>query len=304
MPRCETPITLVAPSLGSCRSSRTSTSTPSSPRSRSSRTRAPGEAARRRRRPARARRRVDRELRGARVRDPLGDELRRGASPLPARRLRPRPAMRSTASTRGRSGTRSRRSSRASSGRGSTRATSTSGPSRADFVAAREGRRGDPDRRCGRRRASGCSLGVGDVEGRLQDRVRPPEARRDHRRPAGRGGALPRAARGPAAARASGRGPRRGCARAGVDTIGGLAALSDADLGAVLPGSRRPAPARPRTRHRPARPRARAGAGVGLARRTRSRATSPTASRCTSRSAGSPSSSSERLRNSGLSGAR
>ncbi len=46
-------------------------------------------AARRRRRPARPRRRRDRELRRAALRDPLGDVVRRGASPLPAGRLRP-----------------------------------------------------------------------------------------------------------------------------------------------------------------------------------------------------------------------
>ena len=41
------------------------------------------------RRSSRTRRRRDRELRGAEVRDPLGDVLRRGAAPLPARGLRP-----------------------------------------------------------------------------------------------------------------------------------------------------------------------------------------------------------------------
>ena len=46
-------------------------------------------AADRRRRPARPRRRRDGELHGARLRDPLGDVVRRGAAPLPARRLRP-----------------------------------------------------------------------------------------------------------------------------------------------------------------------------------------------------------------------
>ena len=43
----------------------------------------------RRRRPARPRRRRDRELRGALVRDPLGDVGRGGAPPLPARGVRP-----------------------------------------------------------------------------------------------------------------------------------------------------------------------------------------------------------------------
>ena len=52
------------------------------------------EAADRRRRPARARCRRDRELRGAQVRDRLGDVLRRGAAAVPARDLRPAEAQR------------------------------------------------------------------------------------------------------------------------------------------------------------------------------------------------------------------
>ena len=84
------------------------------------------QAARGRRRPEGPRRGRDRELRRAQARHPLGDELRRGAAPLPGRRLRaaaPRPLPRVLAGglehgARGRA----RRSSRP----GSTRATSTS----------------------------------------------------------------------------------------------------------------------------------------------------------------------------------
>src|SRR5207244_1474422 len=49
---------------------------------------APHEAPRRRRRSARSRRRGNGELRGAEVRDPLRDELRRGAPAMSARRVR------------------------------------------------------------------------------------------------------------------------------------------------------------------------------------------------------------------------
>ena len=97
----------------------------------------PLEAAGRGRRPARPRRCRDRELRRAAVRNPLGDELRRGAPPLSARGLHaaaqeplPRVLERGL-------GRRSARSCRSSSGRGSTRATSTSASWREDFLAAR-----------------------------------------------------------------------------------------------------------------------------------------------------------------------
>ena len=65
------------------------------------------------------------------VRDPLGDELRRGAAPLPGRGLRPAAPRALPRSTRRPSGARSARSSRRSSRPGSTRATSTSARSHA-----------------------------------------------------------------------------------------------------------------------------------------------------------------------------
>ena len=88
---------------------------------------------------------------------------------------------------------------------------------------------------------------------------------------------------------------------AGVETIGGLAALEDAELRALLPGT-----IGPLLRDR-ARASTRAISTSSSSRcpyppRTRSRATSPIASGCTTRCDGSPSSSSERLRNAGLSG--
>ena len=157
------------------------------------------QAARRRRRPAGPRRRLDGELRRAAVRHPLGDELRRGAAPLPRGRLRPAAAQRSTASTRRRSGPRSARSCRASSARASTRATSTSTGVASDFSRARAvagggadvGARGDEPLVLARRRA---------VEGRRQGRVRPAQARRHHRRAGRDRGRLPRALRRPRAA--------------------------------------------------------------------------------------------------------
>ena len=60
--------------------------------------------ARRGRRPARPRRGGHRELRGAALRYPLRDELRRGAPPLPAGRLHPAATWPCTGATRGASG--------------------------------------------------------------------------------------------------------------------------------------------------------------------------------------------------------
>ena len=65
----------------------------------------------------------------------------------------------------------------------------------------------------------------------------------------------------------------------GVTTIGALAALSDADLRALLPGQRRTRAARPRARDRPARPRARRASG------SRSRSRRPSSATCTDRDA-------------------
>ena len=55
-------------------------------------------------------------------------------------------------------------------------------------------------------------------------------------------------------------------ATAGVKTIGDLAALADAELRVVLPGTIGPAPSRSRLRDRPARPRARDRARLALGR--------------------------------------
>jgi hypothetical protein len=74
-----------------------------------------------------------------------------------------------------------------------------------------------------------------DVEGRLQGRLRPPQAGRHHRRPPGREARF--LAPFPTAT-LPGVGPRaeQRLARRGIETIGELAALSDAELARVLPG--------------------------------------------------------------------
>ena len=159
---------------------------------------------------------------------------------------------------------RARRSCRASSGPGSTRATSTSARVLDSFAGAR-------------RLAEAVQIAVRgshvalvlarrlDVEGRLQGRVRPPQAGRDHGRPAGPGGRVPRSPGDPDS-------PRRRAARGGAargrgrrdDRRARIALGRRASRRAPRPG--RPAPPRPRTRNRPARPRARRGAGLDLDR--------------------------------------
>ena len=119
-------------------------------------------------------------------------------------------------------------------------------------------------RRCRRRRRSPARSAF-DLEGRLQGRLGPTQARRDHGCPTRDGGSLPRpvsVAHCPGSARR----PRSGSRAAGVKTIGDLATLSDTELRAVLPGLGRTASARSRAGDRPTRPRARAEARVDLGR--------------------------------------
>ena len=140
----------------------------------------------------------------------------RGAAALPATSSSCGPGTRSTGSTRRPSGRRRARSSRASSGPGSTRATSTSARSRDSFAGARRlaeavqvgGARLDVPHLLARRL---------DVEGRVQGRLGPAQARRDHRRAARPRGPLPGAVRRRASCRASARAPRSGSRAAGVD---------------------------------------------------------------------------------------
>ena len=171
------------------------------------------------RRSARPRRRRDRELRGAALRHPLGDELRRGAPPLPAGRLRAARGTRSTATTRGPSGAAVREVVPTVERTGSTRATSTSARWRSFAEAARgRGRgagrraRGDQpdlrDRR--RRRARSSPRSASDAA----------QARRADRR-AGRA-ARPRSSRRSrcGSCRESAPGPRSGSHAAGIGTVG------------------------------------------------------------------------------------
>ena len=80
-----------------------------------------------------------------------------------------------------------------------------------------------------------CSLGVAPTKVVAQSGVRPPQARRDHRRSRRDRGGVPRAVPGarPARRRPAG---GRAAGRRGIATIGGLGALSDLDLRAILPG--------------------------------------------------------------------
>ena len=144
-----------------------------------------------------------------RLRHPLGDVVRRGAAPLPARRLRPAAALRSTASTRARSGRSSARSCRRSSRPGSTRATSTSARSRPPSTTrARSPRR--CRRSCGRARASRARSA--SRRSKVVAKVAS-----DRRKPGGltvvrpgREARVPRAAPDPRCCRASARAPRSG----------------------------------------------------------------------------------------------
>ena len=89
-------------------------------------------------------------------------------------------------------------------------------------------------------------------------------------------------------------------ARAGIETVGALAALDDDALRALLPGQGRPAAARPRARHRPATGSRRSSSGSRSRTRRRSRATSTSRRSCTPSCAGwrsgSPSTSAAKAR--------
>ena len=158
------------------------------------------------------------------VRDPLGDELRRGAPPLPAGRLRAAAQERlldllegglghSTPGRPDRRANRPRRGlSRPRRGRGRVRSGATGGRSGPD-----RGPRGNQ---------SDVLAGRLDLQGRRQDCERPAQAGRLRRRPAGREAEFlaPFDVR-----RLPGVGPRSEARlrAAGIETIGSLAALSD-----------------------------------------------------------------------------
>ena len=107
-------------------------------------------------------------------------------------------------------------------------------------------------RRCAARRASRARSA--SARRRSSRRWRATGASRAGSPSSGRG-ARPRSWRRStcACSRASARGPRSGCARLGLETLGALAALDRRGARAVLPGKVGPAAARPRARHRPAR---------------------------------------------------
>ena len=245
------------------------------------------EAARRRGRPARPRRRLDRELRRAAVRDPIGHERRRGAPALPAGGVppaatRPLPPVlaRRLGHDRG-----DRPPDRAHRDR---RGLPRPRPGRARLRARTRGRVGDPDLRARDDEPHLLARGL-DVEGRLQDRVRPPEARRHHRRPPGKRGPLPRAARGASP-------PRRRAARGGAPQERGHRDDRRARDARRTPSSEPSSPARSdrssATAHAGSTP-ATSTSSWSRSRsppRTRSRATSPTASTSMPRCDGSRSS--------------
>ena len=217
--------------LASWRSSPTSTSTRSTPRWRSSSSRL-GQAARRRRRPTRPRRRLDRELRRAPLRHPLGDELRRGTPSLPGRRICPPASHALPRVLAGRVGLRARgRAERRADGarRGLPRPRRGRGrlPARAGARRGRAdvGARGhEPDVLAGRR----------PDESRRQGRVRLAQAGGRHGRARGHEAAFlaPLAVR-----KLPGVGPRaERLLAAGIETVGELAALDDDALRALLPG--------------------------------------------------------------------
>ena len=164
------------------------------------------EAAGRRRRSARPRRRRDGELRGAGLRDPLGDELRRGVPALPGGRLRPTAPLalpdvlagRLGGGARGRPHGRADRDRRGLPRRRRGRARLPAGAADRGGGAVGGARRDEPDVLAGRR----------VLQGRRQDRERPPQARRPNRRAGRTRGVVPRAVRRAQAAgrRSEGRG--------------------------------------------------------------------------------------------------
>ena len=88
----------------------------------------------------------------------------------------------------------------------------------------------------GRARAALLLAGGRDLQGRRQGRLRPRQARRRHGGGARRRGRLPRAAAAARAARAWARAPRSAWPRAGLATVGDLAALGDEALRGLVPG--------------------------------------------------------------------
>ena len=130
-------------------------------------------AARRRRRPARPRRGRDGELRRAAVRHRVGDVVRRGAPPLPARGVRAPARIALPRALAARCGRSSARSCRRSSRRGSTRATSTSARSRRHSTT-----RARSPRPCGRSsaRGRGCRARSASRRRRSSRRSRPTAA--------------------------------------------------------------------------------------------------------------------------------
>ena len=190
------------------------------------------------------------------VRDPLGDELRRGAPPLPAGRLRPAAALALPRVLAQRLGDGARH--------------------RPDRRADRD-RRGLPRRRRGRARTSSRRACVAEavqtavrardephvlarrraVQGRREGRERRAQAGRPRRRPGGQGGGVPRAARrAPAAGRRAEGGGAAASRRASRRSARSPRSTDD-ELRRLLPGSVGDDAARPRARDRPARARAR-----------------------------------------------
>ena len=247
---------------------------------------APHPAARRRRQPAGPRRRRDGELRRAAVRNPLGDELGRGAPALPRGRLRAAAAHALPAVLGG----------------GLERDPRGRSPGRAG-----RDRRGLPRPRHGRRRRSRA---LGRLPRRCRHRcARRPRSRArsgvstskvvckvasDRRKPGGITVVPPgKEARflAPFPVRTlPGVGPKaeQRLAAAGVKTVGDLAALARCRATRRPAGDDRPAATRPGVRHRSARPRARRPSGSRSRSRRRSSATSPTGVSSTRRSSAWP----------------
>ena len=193
------------------------------------------QAARRRRRPAQPRRRLDRELRGAEVRHPLGDERGRGAPALPDRRL-PAAAARALPAVLARRVGHDRRDRPARRAHGNRRGLPRPRHGRIRLHARTRSRVRDPDR--GAREDEPDVLARRRRRRRSSARSRPIAAS-----PAASPSSLPEPRRASSlrspsvSSLASARAPRSGCGRAGVETIGALAALGDAELRSLLPGT-------------------------------------------------------------------
>ena len=215
--------------------------------------------ARRRRRPARPRRGRDRQLRGAAVRHLLGDVVRRGAAPLPARDVRRGRGTRSTASTRSEVWSLVREVVPTVEQAGIDEGYLDLGEIAPAFDDARALAESVQAVIRARTQLS-CSLGLASskvVAKIASDRRKPGGLTIVRPGPRGR---VPGAARDPPAA--GDRPARRGAAASppAIETIGDLAALGDDELRALHAGQGRPHGARPRPRHRPA-----AARGLGRA---------------------------------------